>query len=147
MNTKPNEFIKYIGIDPSPKLNTPYFKQLLCNGQFQLSNNVPDVEDLMNVTAQATITSSQLIHDSGHCLALLNGSIRFSFQYATPDPRYALYSSEHSLYFGEYLTLPDHISRTIHLFPSVVILDLFSYNLSPRALYHNAIILLMVQLG
>ncbi|MGL4346251.1 MAG: hypothetical protein ACRCTE_13715 [Cellulosilyticaceae bacterium] len=147
MNTKSNEFIKYIGIDRPPKLITPYFKALTCNGQFSLLPNFPDMADLMTVTTTTTITSSEIVEVGDGYKAAICGVIKFSFQYATSDPKYSLFFGDHFLYFGDYISLPPTISHTMHLFPSVIVQDIFSHMLSPRTLYHNVMLLITVQLG
>ncbi|MGL4737882.1 MAG: hypothetical protein ACRCW2_10550 [Cellulosilyticaceae bacterium] len=147
MNTKSNEFIKYIGIESPKKLTTPYFKVLTCNGQFSLLPNFPDMADLITVTTTTSITSSEIVEVNNSYKAVICGVIKFSFQYATADPRYSLFFGDHFLHFGDYISLPNTISHTMHLFPSIIVQDIFSHTLSPRTLYHNALILLTVQLG
>lgn len=149
---KSNEFVKYIGIDKKNQINTPYFKRIVCNDSLTLTDTAPPMKELVSVAAKATLTTAEqlVLKDTTHAVehrALVGGHIHLSFQYATPNPRYALYSGDHFLHFGEYITLPHSLSPTIQLYPSIRIEDIFTYAVDSQILYYSVMLLLLIDLG
>ncbi|MGL5675387.1 MAG: hypothetical protein ACRDDX_03145 [Cellulosilyticaceae bacterium] len=149
---KSNDFIKYIGIEAKPHIHTPYFTRVVCNASLKLPNTVPLIKELASVSAKPTVSTAEKIlikatDDTMVAKALIGGHIHLSFQYATPDPRYALYFGNHYLHFAEYLSLPEDLSPTVTLFPTVYIEDIFSHMVDSTTVYHNVILLILIDFG
>lgn len=157
MSTNQNEYIKYIGVEHMASPHTHSFKEFTCNGQFALSPELPDVKELISITAKATIDSAEVVETvgtpvlvppaKGSYKALIYGHIKISFQYTAITSNHSLNSGNHTLYFCEYITLPDDTARNVHLFPRLSIEDLYSSIIAPKTLYHNVVVLLMAQLS
>lgn len=116
---------------------SPYFKPLTVSGIYTLPNTSLDIEDVMEVSAVATLTTYEVLHlVSDTYKIFIEGHAHFRFNYSDSYSHSQIHSLNYTQPFSTYIPI-DHDVRDLAFNLHPLIEDSYGVCLSPRSIYYN----------
>lgn len=157
------ELVEYDGITMCPYEKIPYFTQLNVDNIFCIQPEKPDIDRIVSVYAQASITDSKLISTvkgtslEGQGLTgydvMICGEISLKIEYIECDScnscecNVPINTTESTFSFYGSVVLPQNININATITPSVAIEDILSEKMDLRCIYNNITIMLIADVS
>jgi hypothetical protein len=157
------ELIEYDGITICPYENMPYFTQLNVEHIFSMPPQKPDVDRIVSVYAEGTITDSKVISTvkgkslegqnlEGHDV-MVSGEIFMKIEYLECEScnnygcNIPINTAETSFSFYGDIVLPQQINIDSIINVSIGIEDIFSEKMDLRSIYNNITMMLVADVS
>lgn len=118
-------------------IESPYFKPFTVSGIYTLPEAALDIEDVMDVSATATLTTYEVLYLVPDTYKIfIEGHAYFRFNYSDSYPYSQIHSLNYTKPFSVYIPI-EHEARDLAFSLHSLIEDSYGSRLSPRRIYYN----------
>lgn len=154
MSSIVNNLIEYVGLVDLNDLPTEMesFKQLTVQENLTIPAAKPDIEQIIRVMAEASITSTKIIETpigksiEGQILTgrkiIIEGMLNQKIEYVADEPTQSVHAAHFKIPFSTFIVLPENfdVGTVVTIVPYIE--DIFAKQLDKRNIFKNVTFLL-----